>query len=191
MMTEITTELRRTSAESAWLARYYAVRGGFSLAWVAAALTVGPMSPLVAGILLVGYPTWDAVANIADAQRAGGLRRNPTQAVNALVSAVTALAVGVALTQGMHVVLAVFGAWAALAGVLQLATALRRRRQAGSQWVMVLSGAQSAAAGAMFLAKAGGQATPSVADIAPYAAFGALYFLVSAGWLAVSLRRGR
>ncbi|TRW81804.1 DUF308 domain-containing protein [Mycolicibacterium sp. 018/SC-01/001] len=190
-MSEISTGPRRTTADSSWLAGYYAVRAGVSLAWVVAALTVGPMSPLVSGVLLIGYPVWDAVANIADARRAEGLRASPTQAVNALISGVTALAVGVALTHGMHTVLAVFGAWAVLAGILQLATALRRRRRAGSQWVMMLSGAQSAAAGAMFLAEAGGQATPTVADIAPYAAFGAFYFLVSAGWLAVSLRRRR
>ncbi|MEW5812411.1 MAG: DUF308 domain-containing protein [Actinomycetota bacterium] len=190
-MSEITRDERRTTTEAAWLPGYYAVRGVFSLAWVAAALTVGPMSPLVSGVLLVGYPAWDALANLADARRGAGLRHSPTQALNALVSVVTTLAVGAALTQGMNAVLAVFGVWAVLAGALQLATALRRRTRAGSQWVMVVSGVQSAAAGAMFLLKAGGQETPSVADIAPYAAFGALYFLVSAGWLAVSLRRGR
>jgi hypothetical protein len=32
---------------------------------------------------------------------------------------------------------------------------------------------------------------PSVADIAPYAAFGAFYFLVSSGWLIVSAARRR
>ncbi|MEH3141615.1 MAG: hypothetical protein PGN37_15835, partial [Mycobacterium kyogaense] len=73
----------------------------------------------------------------------------------------------------------------------KLATALRRRTRAGGQWVMVVSGAQSVAAGAMFLVKAGGAQSPSVADIAPYAAFGALYFVLSAGWLAVSARRRR
>jgi hypothetical protein len=56
---------------------------------------------------------------------------------------------------------------------------------------MILSGAQSAAAGAMFLREAGAPDTRSVADIAPYAAFGAFYFLVSAIWLTVSAARRR
>ena len=190
-MSEITRAERRATPETAWLPGYYAIRGVFSLTWVAAALTVGRMSPAVSAVLLVGYPAWDALANVADARRGAGLRRSPTQAVNVVVSVVTTLAVGAALTQNMNTVLAVFGVWAALAGALQLATALRRRTRAGGQWVMVVSGAQSVVAGAMFLVKAGGAPSPSVADIGPYAAFGALYFVVSAGWLAVSARRGR
>ena len=56
---------------------------------------------------------------------------------------------------------------------------------------MIISGAQSAAAGAMFLRQASAPEVPSVADIAPYAAFGAFYFLVSAAWLIVSVARRR
>jgi uncharacterized membrane protein HdeD (DUF308 family) len=90
----------------------------------------------------------------------------------------------------MHAVLAVFGVWAVLAGLLQLATGVRRWRLYGAQWAMVLSGAQSALAGVFFLKQAAGSATPSIVTIAPYAAFGAFYFLVSAIWLAVRTRRG-
>jgi hypothetical protein len=43
----------------------------------------------------------------------------------------------------------------------------------------------------MFLREAGAPEAPSVADIAPYAAFGAFYFLVSAVWLTVSAARRR
>ena len=66
---------------------------------------------------------------------------------------------------------------------------VRRWRSYGAQWAMVLSGAQSALAGAFFLKQATGPATPSIAVVAPYAAFGAFYFLVSAIWLAVKARR--
>jgi uncharacterized membrane protein HdeD (DUF308 family) len=174
-----------------WLSSYYALRGGVSLAWVAAALTVGTSSSLVAGALLMIYPAWDALANVIDARQNGGLRRNPTQAFNAAVSSLTTVAVAAAHAESMNAVLAVFGVWATLSGLLQLATAVRRRKRAGGQWVMVLSGVQSAAAGAMFLVKAGAPEVPSVADIAPYAAFGAFYFLVSSGWLIVSAARRR
>jgi uncharacterized membrane protein HdeD (DUF308 family) len=174
-----------------WLKSYYALRGAVSLVWVGAALSVGTSSQLVAGALLMIYPAWDALANVVDARQNGGLRRNPTQAFNTAVSSLTTVAVAVALTASMNAVLGVFGVWAALSGLLQLATAVRRWKRAGGQWVMIVSGAQSAAAGAMFLLQARGPETPSVADIAPYAAFGAFYFLVSSGWLIVSAARQR
>ncbi|MET0901354.1 MAG: DUF308 domain-containing protein [Mycobacterium sp.] len=154
-------------------------------------MTVGTKSPFAAGALLMIYPAWDAVANVADARQNGGLRRNPTQAFNAAVSSLTTVAVAVGLATSLNAVLGVFGVWAALSGLLQLATAVRRWKSAGAQWVMVVSGAQSTAAGAMFLRQAGAAETPTVADIAPYAAFGAFYFLVSAVWLIVSAARRR
>ncbi|ORB31067.1 hypothetical protein [Mycolicibacterium parafortuitum] len=178
-----------TAGADRWLRSYYALRGAVSLVWVAAAVTLGPKSAMVAATLLLVYPAWDAVANAVDARQNGGLRRNPTQLFNAVVSTLTTAAVGWALTAGMHAVLAVFGVWAALAGLLQLGTAVRRWRRVGAQWVMVLSGAQSAFAGAMFLREAGAPAMPSVVDIAPYAAFGAFYFLVSAALLTVAAAR--
>lgn len=173
------------------LASYYAVRGAVSLAWVAAALIIGSTSATIAGALLLLYPAWDAVANVIDARQHGGLRNNPTQAFNMVVSVLTTVAVGIALTVSLNAVLGVFGVWAAMSGLLQLATAVRRWRRAGAQWVMIISGVQSTAAGAMFVLAAGAPETPSVADIVPYAAFGAFYFLVSAAWLTVSAARRR
>ena len=188
-MPELTLDDRNSTDAQHWLRVYYALRGAVSLAWVAAALTVGTVSPWASGVLLVVYPAWDASANVLDARRNGGLRANPSQAFNTAVSSLTTVAVAFALTVGMHAVLGVFGVWAALSGLLQLATALRRWKTAGAQWLMVVSGAQSAAAGAMFLRAASAPETPSVTDIAPYAAFGAFYFLASAAWLVVSIRR--
>lgn len=175
---------------SRWLSSYYFLRAGLSVGWVAAALTIGKAMPPAAAALLVAYPAWDAVANIIDARRSGGLAVNPSQALNAAASTVVAIAVAVALGWGPHAVLAVFGVWAILSGLLQLATGVRRW-QAGAQWAMALSGAQSALAGAHFIVKANGAATPGIADIAPYAAFGAFYFLVSAVWLTVARARMR
>jgi uncharacterized membrane protein HdeD (DUF308 family) len=171
------------------LTRYYLLRAGVSTAWVAAAFTVGAANPAVAAGLLVAYPAWDAVANGRDALSNGGFRANGSQALNVAVSAVTAVAVAAALGRGMAAVLVLFGVWAALAGLLQLATAVRRWRTYGAQWAMALSGAQSALAGGFFLKQAAGPATPSITTIAPYAAFGAFYFLVSAIALRVK-RRG-
>ena len=54
-----------------------------------------------------------------------------------------------------------------------------------------LGGAQSALAGTHFVVKAGGPEAPDITGVAPYAAFGAFYFLVSAIWLTVREARAR
>jgi len=172
-----------------WLKTYYFTRAGFAIAWVLAALNAAPHSP-AAGILLVAYPVWDALANLVDARRSGGLAANRAQAMNVVVSLAVAAAIAAALSD-MHRVLAVFGTWAILAGLLQLATGLRRWRTSGAQWAMILSGAQSALAGGAFVFQAGASADPSVATIAGYAGFGAFYFLLSALSLAVRGMRGK
>ncbi|QDZ12546.1 DUF308 domain-containing protein [Devosia ginsengisoli] len=172
------------STGARWLKQYYLYRAAFSAVWVAAALTLGQQSFVLGAILLVIYPLWDAAANYVDALGNGGLAGNRIQAINVFVSSATALAVLAALQMGLSAVLAVFGVWAVLSGLLQLATAIRRWK-AGAQWAMVLSGGQSALAGAFFVFQAQ-QAVPAVLPvIAGYAGFGAVYFLVSALWLIV------
>jgi uncharacterized membrane protein HdeD (DUF308 family) len=173
-----------------WLKQYYFIRAAFSVAWVVAAIAVGPSS-VIAGALLVLYPAWDAAANVVDALRSGGLNQNRTQALNALVSLATAAAVLIALQMSMNWVLGVFGAWAILSGLLQLGTAVRRWKSYGAQWAMVLSGGQSALAGGFFIFQANTPMSPSIATVTGYAAVGALYFLVSAVWLTVSEWRRR
>jgi hypothetical protein len=182
--------LRPLASQQSWLKRYYAVRAVFSFVWVAAAFTLAPRNAAIAAILLALYPAWDALANLIDARRSGGLRSNRAQAINFGVSVATTIAVLIALQTGMHAVLGVYGAWAILAGLLQLGAAIKRRGQ-GAQWAMMLSGGQSALAGGLFLFKSFQPGEPAIADIAGYAAVGAVYFLLSAVWLTVSgLRRG-
>jgi|SRR3954447_25280464 ABC-type uncharacterized transport system permease subunit len=168
-----------------WLKLYYFIRAAFSVSWVVAALTVGQSFPPIAGILLIAYPAWDAAANFLDATRSGGLNQNRTQVLNVMVSLVTTLVIIVALQMSMNRVLGVFGAWAILAGLLQLGTAIRRWRSYGAQWAMVLSGGQSALAGGFFIVQAVAPVSPSIANLAGYAGVGALYFLVSGVWLSV------
>ena len=190
-MTNTTTQSKTLPQGNQWLKPYYFVRAAFSIAWVVAAFTMGKNVPALSAALLVLYPSWDAAANWVDAKRNGGLARNPTQALNVAVSTLTTAAVALALGNSMNAVLVVFGVWAALAGLFQLATAVRRWKTYGAQWVMILSGAQSALAGGFFIKQASGATVPGITDIAPYAAFGAFYFLVSAIWLTVSDIRRR
>jgi uncharacterized membrane protein HdeD (DUF308 family) len=177
-----------TSPRPNWLQSYYFTRAIFSIVWIATAILAGG-KPLPAAFLLVVYPLWDAVANLVDARVNGGLKVNPSQALNVVVSIATALAVVVAVYNSTYAVLAVFGAWAILSGLLQLYTGVRRWRAYGAQWVMILSGAQSALAGGFMLSRSLGTVAPTILDIVPYAAFGAFYFLLSAIWLMVATYR--
>ncbi|WP_285424848.1 DUF308 domain-containing protein [Pseudomonas sp. efr-133-TYG-103a] len=184
-----TTHVNTPDISSQWLMTYYFIRAAVSFVWVGAAFTLGAAIPLIAAMLLIFYPTWDAAANVLDAHRNGGLRRNPTQAINALLSLVTTISIALALSSSMNAVLGVFGVWAIVSGLLQLATAVRRWKVYGAQWLMILSGAQSALAGAFFIKQSSIPAVHSLLEVAPYAAFGAFYFLISAIWLYVSAAR--
>ena len=179
------------SGNETWLRSYYFIRAAFSLAWVALAFILGKAMPGIAAAMLILYPAWDAVANLADARRNGGLTSNPTQSLNVLVSGATTVAVALALGISMNAVLGVFGVWATLSGCFQLATGVQRWKRNGAQWAMILSGAQSMIAGVLFLSGAPMEAIPEITDIAPYAAFGAFYFFVSAVWLTASNWRGQ
>ena len=167
------------ATQERWLKMYYLTRAVFSFAWVVAAVSAARHAPGVAAALLVAYPAWDALANLIDGTRNGGLVANRTQAVNVVASLIVAVGVAIALPD-MNRVLAVFGAWAIVSGLLQLGTGLRRWKAYGAQWAMILSGAQSALAGAVFMVQARTSAVPTISTVAGYAGFGAFYFLVSA-----------
>jgi uncharacterized membrane protein HdeD (DUF308 family) len=192
-MTITTSDLTNAGAQAGLagnLARYYLVRGVVAAVWVVAAVAIGRSNATAAALLLIIYPAWDALANWFDAHGSGGFRANPSQALNAAVSFGAAIAVAVALALSMNAVLAVFGIWATAAGLAQLITGVRRWRRFGAQWAMILSGAQSMIAGVFFVTQAGFARIPTILDVAPYAAFGAFYFLVSAALLTFA-NRGR
>ena len=171
---------------SSWLKSYYFTRFAFSAAWVTAAFTVANDNRFLAAFLLIAYPAWDAAANYADASRSGGLSDNMSQTLNLTFSTMTAIAVAAALGLGMHLVVGIFGIWAIFAGLFQLTAAVHRWKSARAQWPMILSGVQSMLAGGFMVTIAVGTKPVGITDIAPYAAFGAFYFLVSGISLAIS-----
>jgi hypothetical protein len=173
-----------------FLQRFYFLRAVVAMAWVGLVVILSRLQvpTVVTDALLVLYPAWDAWANILDAKRTGGLRSNPEQRLNALVSVVTAIVLAVALTiRGNAGGVLVFGLWALLSGLFQLLVGLRRRRL-GGQVFMMISGGQSALAGVFMTIQAFGEA-PTVVQLTPYAAFGGLYFLLAALRLAFKRRR--
>jgi uncharacterized membrane protein HdeD (DUF308 family) len=105
----------------------------------------------------------------------------------AAVSAVAAVALGVAATGTTANVLAVFGVWAGISGAAQLDVALRRRALLGNQWPMLLAGGVSVIAGVAYLI-ASTRHDPRLDMLALYAATGGADFVIQA-WLLARRRR--
>ncbi|MBB5158299.1 DUF308 domain-containing protein [Saccharopolyspora phatthalungensis] len=175
---------------AATLRRLYFVRFGFALVWAVLLFLTASSISLLTAALLVLYPVFDVAAAVVDARSArvnvAGGSANGSAAglyVNIAISTLAAVGLAVALTSGIPAVLRVWGAWAVVAGIVQLVVAIRRRRL-GGQWAMIASGAISVLAGVSFFLMAS-SAGASLANVAGYALLGGVFFLVSA------LRLGR
>jgi uncharacterized membrane protein HdeD (DUF308 family) len=163
--------------------RIAVVRAVLALLWaVAVVLAVGddvPSTdadvPVAAGALLATYPLIDAVASLLSDRGAGTARR--VVRLNGLISAIAVIAIGIAaFGSDAGATLAAFGAWAAITGALQLGVAVRRRN-AGRQLPMMVSGGLSTVAGLSFVAAAGGT-DAHLATLAGYMALGAVLYLL-------------
>ena len=132
----MSTKAATSSSQEARNTNLFVGRGVVAIAWAvvfavaAKSLTSGVT--VGAAALLVIYPLIDLVASLIDA-RSQDVSTRPLLA-NAAVSAVAAVALGVAATGTVADVLAVFGIWAGVTGAAQLVVVLRRRAQFGHQW---------------------------------------------------------
>jgi len=167
-----------TRATAGRLRRLYLVRFVFAVVWAVVVLSMASQLGAATVTLLVLYPLVDAAAAVVDARasRAGGSVIG--QRLTTVVSVLTAVGVAIAATSGIGAVLRVWGAWAVVAGLIQLIIAVRRRRL-GGQWALIISGAISVLAGGSFVATAGA-ADPTLTAAAGYAIPGGIFFLVSA-----------
>lgn len=160
------------------LRNLYLVRTVFQVIWAATVLSTADTQPYVASILLIAYPLWDVACTIYDlrvSRPTGNVWTS--QIINAVLGSATALGIAVTVFSKPVYSIAIFGAWALGAGLLQLVTGLIRRKQLGGQWAMILSGAQSTAAGIAFvIGGLGGKFHTK--DMGGYAIFGAIYFLI-------------
>jgi uncharacterized membrane protein HdeD (DUF308 family) len=154
------------------LRRLYFARFGFAVVWAALLFLTRSELGLFATALLVLYPLFDVAAAVVDARssRATGLY------VNIAISLLAAI--GLAIAGDIPAVLRVWGAWAIVAGLIQLVVGVSRRKM-GGQWPMILSGGISTLAGSSFIVMASG-ANPTFANLAGYATIGGVFFLVSA-----------
>jgi uncharacterized membrane protein HdeD (DUF308 family) len=176
----MTTALTPTAPSiSSSLRRLYFVRFGFAVVWAAllfaSASDLGPLSVT----LLVLYPLFDMAAAVVDARSS----RANTLYANIAISALATIGLAFATASGIPAVLRVWGAWAILAGLVQLVVGISRRRL-GGQWPMILSGGISVLAGSSFVLQASKDGA-TLSNLAGYATLGGIFFLVSA------LRLGR
>jgi uncharacterized membrane protein HdeD (DUF308 family) len=161
------------------LRRLYFIRAAFAVVWAVVTIAVAKEAGPAATALFVIYPLFDVAAAVYDLRST----RTPTLYVNIAVSLITAVGLGIAGSSGIPAMLRVWGAWAVVAGAIQLIVALRRRKM-GGQWPMIISGGISVLAGVNFVMSASA-ASPVLNQAAGYAIPGAIFFLISA------LRLGR
>jgi uncharacterized membrane protein HdeD (DUF308 family) len=161
------------------LRRLYFIRAAFSVTWVILISIFAKKSMGIASFLLIIYPVWDVVGTFLDIRANQNNTSKTPQYVNAAISAITAVAVGIALQTGVPEALIVFGVWAILTGLIQLVLGLRRKKSMGGQWPMIISGGQSVLGGTSFIVLAH-DPTMGITSLAGYAAFGAFYYILSA-----------
>lgn len=168
----------QTTQSARSLRNLYFVRTVVQAIWAAAVLSTASTQPDIASILLIAYPLWDVACTLYDLRTSRPTESARTsQVINALLGSATALGIALTVFSQPAYSIAIFGAWACGAGLLQLVAGLIRRKQLGGQWAMILSGAQSTAAGIAFvLGGLGGKL--HARDMGGYAIFGAIYFMI-------------
>ncbi|GAA4995527.1 hypothetical protein [Actinopolymorpha pittospori] len=175
-MTTVTAPGISTTAST--LRRLYFVRFVFAIVWALAMFsTATHLGPLAVALLVI-YPLFDVAAAAIDA-RASRATGSPTLLyVNVVVSLLAAAGLAVAGTSGIPAVLRVWGAWAVVAGLVQLIVGVKRRKM-GGQWPMIISGGISVLAGGSFIASAAAD-NPVLTNAIGYAIPGGIFFLISA-----------
>lgn len=187
MNSTATQSVSRTERSS--FTRLYLGRGVLAIAWALAFAAAHDTLDAVAVTLLVCYPLIDAVSSLIDylAVPEGPERR--VTALNGALSAMIAVALGIAATAGgTAAVLGVFGVWAALSGAAQLTVGLRRRGPVlGKQWPTLISGGLSFLVGATYVIQATGH-SPTLNVLSIYATGGGIFFIAQAALLAWKTR---
>jgi uncharacterized membrane protein HdeD (DUF308 family) len=166
------------STTAAALRRLYFFRSGFALVWAVVMFAVAKeLNPLTV-TLFVLYPLVDVAAAVIDTRSSRATGSPTLLSVNVAVSLLAAAGLAVAGSSGIPAVLRVWGAWAVVAGLVQLLVAVNRRRM-GGQWPMIISGGLSVLAGGSFFAAAGAT-DPALTNAVGYAIPGAVFFLIAA-----------
>jgi hypothetical protein len=174
------------------LRRLYLLRVGFSAIWVTVILVLNA-SPshdasgdLLVRLALSAYPAVDALASLVD------IRATNTPAYRRLlygntVAGLLAAAAILVFDSGLSSEIRTFGIWAIASGAAQLLVGALRQRTLRGQWLMIISGAGSAFAGATFAGLLGSSASDLPA-LAQYSVGGAIWYIVTAVFLVAATR---
>jgi uncharacterized membrane protein HdeD (DUF308 family) len=165
------------------LRNLYFTRTVVQLLWAGLVLVNAISHPQLAAGLLIFYPLWDVACTVYDLRASTRSASGPptAQYVNAVLGILAAIGIFFTVFNSPQQAVVTFGAWAATAGLAQLAVGIFRRKEFGGQWAMILSGLQSTAAGVAFIL-GGLQGKTHIKDLGGYAIFGGVYFLI-AGFL--------
>ncbi|MFJ8602702.1 hypothetical protein ACIREM_29140 [Streptomyces shenzhenensis] len=181
-MTTVTAPPRAVDVSAA-LRRLYFVRFGFAVVWAGLLfVTASDLGP-VSVTLLVLYPLFDVAAAVVDARASKATGPVRGLYANIAISSLAGIGLAVAASSGIPAALRVWGIWAIVSGLVQLAVGIGRRKL-GGQWAMIASGSISTLAGASFYLQASAE-DASLSSLGGYAVLGGIFFLVSA------LRLGR
>ena len=163
------------------LRNLYFTRTTVQLLWAGIVIATAASSPALAAGLLILYPLWDVACTVYDLRSSTRSGPPTAQYVNVILGSLAAIGISVTAFKSPQQDVVTFGVWAFAAGLAQLAVGNSRRKQLGGQWAMILSGIQSAAAGAAFIL-GGLHDKTHIKDLGGYAIFGGIYFLI-AGFL--------
>ena len=162
------------------LRNLYFTRTVVQLLWAGIVIATAASNHALAASLLILYPLWDVACTVYDLTSSARSPSGPptAQYINAILGILAAIGIALTAFKSPQQAVAVFGVWAFVAGLAQLAVGISRRRQLGGQWAMILSGVQSAAAG-LFFALGGLHGTKHIENLGGYAVFGGVYFLIA------------
>ncbi|MFF5082807.1 hypothetical protein ACFY36_37690 [Actinoplanes sp. NPDC000266] len=166
------------STTAAALRRLYFARAAFAIVWAGVTFAVADELTALTTTLLVIYPLVDVAAAVIDARASRSTGSPRLLYVNIAVSSLAAVGLAVAGSSGVPAVLRVWGAWAVVAGLVQLIVGVTRRSM-GGQWPMIISGGLSVLAGSSFVAAASAD-DPALTNAVGYAIPGAVFFLIAA-----------
>lgn len=155
----------------------YFTRTVVQIIWAVAVIGTAAKNPTLGASLLILYPLWDVACTLYDLKSSAGSNSATTQYINAVAGTLTAVGIALTAYSNPQYAVTIFGIWALVAGLLQLAVGILRRQRLGGQWAMILSGAQSTAAGVTFVL-GGLSGKLHIKDLGGYAIFGAIYFLI-------------
>jgi uncharacterized membrane protein HdeD (DUF308 family) len=177
-MTMTTIAAPGISTTASALRRLYFARAAFALVWAGVTFAVADeLSPLTVTLLVI-YPLVDVAAAIIDVRTSRSTGSPVLLYVNIAVSLLAAVGLAVAGASGVPAALRVWGAWAIVAGLIQLVVGVSRRKL-GGQWPMIISGGLSVLAGGSFFAAASAT-DPAMTNAIGYAIPGAIFFLIAA-----------